>query len=40
VADATFADPGDLHRYDLTEKAVSVIERAMVVVRETPRASR
>jgi ADP-ribose pyrophosphatase YjhB (NUDIX family) len=40
VADAAFANPGDLHRYDLTEKAVSVIERAMVVAREHPRAPR
>jgi hypothetical protein len=40
VADATFTDPGELHRYDLTEKAVSVIERAMLVSRDTSRASR
>lgn len=40
VADAIFADPGELHRYDLTEKAVSVIERAMLVARDNPGAPR
>jgi mutator protein MutT len=40
VADATFTDPRELHRYDLTEKAMSVIERAMLVAREDPRVPR
>lgn len=40
VAEATFADPGELHRYDLTEKALSVIERAMLVARDNLRAPR
>jgi 8-oxo-dGTP diphosphatase len=31
VADAVFADPDDLGRYDLTAKATAVIERALVL---------
>ena len=34
VADAVFADPADLRQYDLTDKAMSVIERALLLARE------
>jgi mutator protein MutT len=35
VADAVFADPRDLARYELNAKATSVVQRAMVLDRET-----
>ena len=36
VADAVFADPRDLFQYDLTSKATSVVERALLLDRQTP----
>ena len=36
VADAVFADPNDLLQYDLTAKATAVVERALVLDRQTP----
>jgi 8-oxo-dGTP diphosphatase len=38
VADAVFADPGDLARYDLTAKATSVIQRAFELDRQAARS--
>jgi len=35
VAEAVFADPSDLLQYDLTAKATSVVERALVLDRQT-----
>ena len=40
VADAVFADPSDLARFALTEKATAVIMRALELHREAPRAAR
>ena len=40
VADAVFVDPADLGRYDLTEKATSVIMRALELDRTAPRSAR
>lgn len=34
VADARFVDPAELDRYDLTAKAISVIEQAMLRARD------
>jgi 8-oxo-dGTP diphosphatase len=34
VAEAVFADPRDLFQYDLTAKATSVVERALVLDRQ------
>ena len=36
VADALFTDPRDLHQYDLTAKAASLIERAILLARADP----
>jgi 8-oxo-dGTP diphosphatase len=36
VAEAVFADPRDLVQYDLTSKSTSVVERALVLNRQTP----
>ena len=36
VADAVFADPRDLFQYDLTSKATAVVERALLLDRQTP----
>lgn len=35
VAEAVFADPGNLFQYDLTSKATSVVERALMLDRQT-----
>jgi 8-oxo-dGTP diphosphatase len=40
VADVAFVDPADLPRYALTEKAMSVIARALELDAEAPRAAR
>ena len=40
VDDAVLADPSDLARYALTEKATLVIERALSLARETSRGAR
>jgi 8-oxo-dGTP diphosphatase len=36
ISEAVFADPRDLVQYDLTSKATSVVERALVLNRQTP----
>ena len=36
VAEAVFADPGNLFQYDLTSTATSVVERALMLDRQTP----
>jgi ADP-ribose pyrophosphatase YjhB (NUDIX family) len=40
VDDAVLADPSELERYALTEKATAVIERALELAREAPGAVR
>jgi 8-oxo-dGTP diphosphatase len=40
VAEAVFADPGELSRFGLTEKAISVIERAVLLARNRSERSR
>ena len=40
VADARFVDPSELPQYNLTKKATEVIERALELDREAPRAVR
>ena len=40
VADAAFVAPQDLGRYALTTKAMAVIERALELARDAPRAVR
>jgi 8-oxo-dGTP diphosphatase len=40
VDDAVLVEPSDLHRYSLTVKATAVIERALQLDREAPRAAR
>ena len=37
---AEFVDPGDLPAYSLTEKALAVIDRALQLARDAPRAAR
>jgi len=34
VAEAVFADPMDLHQFELTAKATAVVERALILARE------
>ena len=36
VAEAVLVDPSELGEYELTEKAMSVIERALELARDTP----
>ena len=40
VDEAVLVDPGDFAQYDLTKKATAVIERALQLAREAPRAVR
>jgi 8-oxo-dGTP diphosphatase len=39
VAEAVFADPHDLFQYDLTSTATSVVERALVLDRQSGRST-